>query len=299
MNPPKRIVISASRRTDLPAFYMPWFMQQLERGTIETVNPFNRRTKKIPLSPRTIHSIVFWSKNFGPFIEEGFGERIKQAGFNLFFNFTVNSESHLLEPQVPPLDDRLDQLERLCVTYGADAVTWRFDPICFYETEAGRRHNLVDFERIAKTAVECGIRRCITSFRDDYQKIRKRTAALRDFRFIDPSIEKKARILIQMAAQLDDIGIGLYACCEKAVLDTLPSNSKLHPAACIDNQVLARLYGDDVSVKRDSGQRLQKGCGCRMSVDIGDYKQHPCYHNCLFCYANPVDKSGSFGRTAT
>jgi len=286
----KRIIISASRRTDIPAFYMPWFMERIERGYAQTVNPYNRQTKDIPLSPQHIHSIVFWSKSFGPFIAGGYGERLQKAGFHLFFNFTVNSESHRLEPHVPPLDDRLRHLERLCATYGAEAVTWRFDPVCFYETASGRRDNLGDFERIAKVASKCGVRRCITSFRDDYQKIRKRTATLSDFRFIDPPIEKKARILTRMAAYLDDIGISLYTCCEKAVLDTLPPDSGIHPAACIDNRLLARLYGDDVSLKRDSGQRVKQGCGCRVSVDIGDYKQHPCYHNCLFCYANPVEK---------
>jgi len=169
MNKTKRIVISASRRTDIPAFYMPWLMKQIERGHVQRVNPYNRQTKTIPLSPRHIHSIVFWSKNFGPFITGGYGERLQKAGFHLFFNFSVNSESHRLEPHVPPLDDRLDQLERLCTTYGAEAVTWRFDPVCFYETASGRRHNLNDFERIAGTAAKCGVRRCITSFRDDYR----------------------------------------------------------------------------------------------------------------------------------
>ena len=266
-------------------------MKRIERGQVQTVNPYNRQTKVIPLSPQPIHSIVFWSKNFGPFIAGGYGERLQEAGFHLFFNFTVNSESHRLEPHVPPLADRLDQLERLCTTYGAEAVTWRFDPICFYETASGRRNNLGDFECIASGTADCGVRRCITSFRDDYQKIRKRTATLPDFRFIDPPLEEKARILAWLAAYLDNIGISLYTCCEKAVLDTLPPDSGVHAAACIDNRVLARLYGDDVSLKRDSGQRVKKGCGCRVSVDIGDYKQHPCYHNCLFCYANPVEIS--------
>jgi len=286
----KRIVISASRRTDIPAFYMPWFMKRIERGHVQTVNPYNRRTKIVPLTPRHIHSVVFWTKNFGPFIAGGYGERLQKAGFHLFFNFTVNSESHRLEPRVPPLDDRLDQLERLCATFGAEAVTWRFDPVCFYETATGRRDNLGDFERIAGVVANCRVRRCITSFRDDYQKIRKRTATLSNFLFIDPPIEKKARILTRMAAYLDDIGISLYTCCEKAVLDTLPPDCHVQRAACIDNRLLARLYGDDVSLKRDSGQRVKQGCGCRVSVDIGDYKQHPCYHNCLFCYANPVEK---------
>jgi hypothetical protein len=273
---------------------MPWFIQRIERGHVKTVNPYNQQTKIIPLSPPDIHSIVFWSKNFGPFINGAFGEQLQRAGFGQFFNFTINSESEFLEPHVPPLDDRLEQLERLCDIYGADAVIWRFDPICFYETATAEQDNRRDFERIARFAAQCGIKRCITSFMDDYQKIRRRTAKISDFRFIDPPMEKKRRILTRMAAVLDASGIRLHTCCEKAVLDFLPPDSGIYPAACIDTRLLARLYGDDVSFRKDSGQRAKKGCGCCVSVDIGDYKQHPCYHNCLFCYANPVEKPEIF-----
>ncbi|MBW1644635.1 MAG: DUF1848 family protein [Deltaproteobacteria bacterium] len=57
--------------------------------------------------------MVFWSKNFRPFIENGYGDKLKKRGYNLFFNFTINSYSPLLEPNLPSLADRLDQLEML------------------------------------------------------------------------------------------------------------------------------------------------------------------------------------------
>ncbi len=287
----RRVVISASRRTDIPAFYMPWFMKRIDQGYIHTVNPYNRRTKIVSLSPADIHSIVFWSKNFGPFIQGGYGERLQKSGYHLFFNFTVNSESRQLEPHVPPLDHRLQQLEQLCAVYGAQAVTWRFDPICFFETGSGCRHNMSDFKRIADVAARCGIRRCITSFRDDYKKTDRRTAKLSGFRFIDPPLEKKVRLLTFMVAHLAGYHIGLYTCCEKAVLAALPPDSGVEAAACIDHRLLARLYGDDVSFSHDTGQRRKKGCGCHAAMDIGDYRRHPCFHNCLFCYANPVSPS--------
>ena len=287
-----RFVLSASRRTDIPAFYMPWFMTQLDRGSIQTVNPYNRRTKNIILSSQNVHSIVLWSKNFGPFIDGGYGARLSKADFPVFFNFTVNSESTQLEPHVPTLDERLIQLKKLCTSHGPEVVTWRFDPICFYETGAGRKHNLDDFKRIARAAAEMGIRRCITSFRDDYRKVRQRTGLMDGFRFSDPTVVQKVRILARMGTFLNKLGINLYTCCERSIMEALPPDGGIQPAACIDHGLLARLFGNDLSAKKDAGQRVKMGCGCHVAIDIGDYRQHPCYHNCLFCYANPTEPQG-------
>ena len=98
-----KIVLSASRRTDIPAFYMPWFMAQIEKGQFTVVNPFNRKESIVPATPDHVHSIVFWSKDFGAFIKKGFGQQLQKRGYYLFFNFTINSDNPLLEPHVPPL----------------------------------------------------------------------------------------------------------------------------------------------------------------------------------------------------
>jgi Domain of unknown function (DUF1848) len=288
MKEPTRIVISASRRTDIPAFYMPWFMERIEAGFFETINPFNQQKSTLPASPDTVHSIVLWSKNFGPFIRGGYADILKQKGFNLFFNFTVNSEDTLLEPQVPPLSERLQQLAELCRWNDPRAVAWRFDPICFYKTDQGpTRNNLSDFELIAEKAAQGGITRCITSFMDDYAKIRKRTAGMPGFAFVDPPLPEKTQLLTDLKQRLDPHSISLYTCCEKTVLDRLPQKSGIRASACIPNELLMEIFGGKLSLKRDTGQRTKKGCGCAVSRDIGSYALHPCYHNCLFCYANP------------
>ena len=155
MNPPPKIVISASRRTDIPAFYMPWFMDRIKRGFFEVVNPYNRKTRRIPATPDEVHTIVFWSKNFYPFLKNSWGEKLQKAGYHLFFNFTINSESPRLEPHLPSLDARLDQLAHLCDQFGSRVVNWRFDPICFFKTRSHKdivQHNLCNLERIADRA---------------------------------------------------------------------------------------------------------------------------------------------------
>ena len=288
MPTPPKIVISASRRTDIPAFYMPWFMQQLTRGRFEVVNPYNQHVSIVAATPQQVHSIVLWSKNFGPFIKGNYATQLEQMGYHLFFNFTINSHAPLLEPNVPPLEERLEQLEWLCDRFGPRAVNWRFDPLCFYQIPgAPIQDNRQDFTAIAQRAAALGIERCITSFMDHYPKIKKRTARLNGLSFIDPPLGQKAAIVVEMEEQLRAEGMDLALCCEKEVIAALPAHSAVTGSACIPGKLLQTLYGDGLSLKKDAGQRVKAGCGCSVSRDIGSYHRQPCYHNCLFCYANP------------
>ena len=286
---PTQIVISASRRTDIPAFYMEWFMRQLAAGRFEVVNPYNQKISVVPAAPEKVHTIVFWSKNFGPFLQNGYINALWGKGYHLFFNFTVNSSCRLIEPHVPTLESRLEQLTQLSRRVGPDAVHWRFDPICFFKTRNGQIHNnLEQFEKIADTVARLGIRRCITSFLDLYPKLYRRTAGVSDFEWVDPPMDQKIDILMDMATRLRKKDIQLYTCCEKEVLERLPESAVAVQGACIPNDLLMRLYGGKLSLKRDTGQRVQKGCGCSISSDIGSYRFHPCFHNCRYCYANPA-----------
>jgi hypothetical protein len=287
-----KIVISASRRTDIPAFYMKWFMKQIKNGHFEVVNPYNRHVSIVPATLDKVHTILFWSKNFGPFIKSGFGEKLREMGYNVYFNFTINSKEPLLEPNVPALEERIRQLEYLCRNFGAGSISWRFDPICFYKTKDGKIHdNLHDFNYISSKASRYGIKRCITSFMDDYHKIRKRIAKIPGFAFIDPPIEIKSEIILKLKDKLFDKNISLHTCCEKELLSILPENSGITKSSCIPNDLLMKLFGGSLSLNKDSGQRIKNGCGCKVSADVGSYSLHPCYHNCLFCYANPASST--------
>jgi len=294
---PHKIIISASRRTDIPAFYMPWFMRQIKRGFFEVINPFNQRVSRVPATPQKVHTIVFWSKNFGPFLDQNYGEQLLKQGYHLFFNYTVNSDDTDLEPNVPLLSKRLGQLEHLCQRFGADTINWRFDPLCFFKTGQGPlRDNLHDFSRIATKATECGILRCITSFMDHYPKIRRRLSTRPGFEFIDPPSKKKLNILSRLEKELSVGNIQLFVCCEKKLLEALPRSSSVTGSACIPGVLIQKLFGGRISLNKDAGQRVKAGCGCTRSTDIGSYRLQPCYHNCLFCYANPASRpAGRWG----
>jgi len=284
-----KIVISASRRTDIPAFYMDWFMDRIDKGFFETVNPYNQKKSIVPATPDHVHTIVFWSKNFARFIDGGFGEQLKKRGFHLFFNFTVNSDSPILEPNIPAIEKRLEQARILCKRFSPETVSWRFDPICFYTLpNRTMENNLESFSKIADQMGSYGIIRCVTSFMDHYSKIDRRPKPYAEFEFHDPDMDTKIKILQKMESILVPKKMKLYTCCEKKVLSAMPEETNIQNSSCIPNRLLKDLFGGKLSLKKDTGQRISLGCGCMVSTDIGLYKQHPCYHNCLFCYANPM-----------
>ena len=293
MNPPQEIVVSASRRSDIPAFYMPWFMDRIKAGHFEVLNPYNRRVSIVPATPGRVHTIVFWSKNYGPFIDGGYGVQLLEQGYHLFFNFTINSENDLLEPNLPPLSERLEQLAYLSENFGNRIIYWRFDPICHYRFGRGALHdNLKDFARIGHSAAAAGIERCLTSFMDHYAKIDRRLRLHPGLAFVDPPLTDKIRMLQEMENRLSVLNIQLATCCEKDVNAALPPGSSIGAGSCVPNRMLMDLFGGKLSTRKDAGQRVKAGCGCMVSADIGSYRHHPCYHNCLFCYANPASGAG-------
>ncbi len=293
MTAANRIVLSASRRTDIPAFYLDWFMEGIRRGVFEVIQPYNRRRIQVPATPEQVHTIVLWSKDFGPFLHRRIGEELLRRGFHLFFNFTVNSRDRILEPNVPPLADRLNQLCELARRFSPEAIHWRFDPLCRYRTADGRlQDNRHDFERIADAAATAGIHRCITSFVDLYAKVVRR-AQRAAIRFEDPPMNEKVSIIEAMSASLAQRKMALETCCEAELLANLPPDSKVAAGACVPGDRFMALFGGQVSLRHDAGQRRRAGCRCRVSVDIGSYDLHPCRHDCLFCYARPLSGSGT------
>lgn len=291
MAPSDRKVLSASRRTDIPAFYIEWFMARIKRGAFDLVNPYNGRRRVFEANPSTVHSIVFWSKNYHDLLKWSCGETLQQAGYNLFFHFSINSAAPDLEPAVPPLETRLEQLSELCARFGPDCITWRFDPICHYRRKGATplRDNLGDFEAIAAVAGKSGIQRCVTSFVDLYGKAVRR-AGTQGLEFVNPPMERQRRVLDGMTARLEGSGVALTTCCERQMQGRESGHDNLAAGACIDHDLLSHLFGEGLSFKRDRGQRVKQGCGCHVSVDVGDYRRHPCGHGCLFCYANPVSQ---------
>jgi len=287
----KQIVISASRRTDIPAFYMDWFMSGLHKGFFCIHHPYHRKKMIIPAPSESIHSIVFWSKNYEPFIQGKYADIIQSMGYHLYLHFTINTPLEILEPGVPPLENRLSQLEILSNLVGPEVINWRFDPICRYQItdQFGKTHiydNLSSIDTIARAVSNAGIKRCVTSFMDNYRKIQTRTQKISNFQFLEFSRKEQVEIILQMKTKLNRFDIKLYTCCEKDLLNEFSDDRQVQANSCIPNDFLMKHYGGQLAVKKDYGQRTRFGCECKVSKDVGDYVCHPCLHQCLYCYAN-------------
>lgn len=263
----------------------------IKKGFFRVENPFTRAIRMVPATPDRVAAIVFWSKDYGRFLEKEYGNQLLEMGFSLFFQFTVNTQVPELEPRMPTLSDRLDQMEALADRFGPDAVSWRFDPICHWQNREGETfHNLTDFPLIATRAAKAGLGSCTTSFLDLYPKVIRRGKRFGIF-FTDPPMERKHRIIERMHRFLSPLTIQLELCCEPDLTPPQDDFHKIKKAACIPGDHLHTLCGP-VSRRKDPGQR--KGCGCTQAMDIGSYTRHPCGHDCRYCYATPETDTAIF-----
>ena len=122
------IIVSASRSTDIPAFYCDWFLHRLKKGYSAWTNPFNG--VKSYISYRDTRFIIFWSKNPKPLIETGILDYLEKANIKCYIQYTLNDyEGNKLELNVPPLSERIETFKVLSKRLGKNAVIWRFDPL--------------------------------------------------------------------------------------------------------------------------------------------------------------------------
>jgi len=281
-----KAVISASKRTDIPAFYMRWLLDRLNDGFVDVPNPLYRnRVTRVSLRPEDVAWIVFWSKNYHVF-ERYAGEF---ASYELFFQFTINPPNAFLEPDVPSSSQALAQIAFLALRYGGSRVAWRYDPIVCWR-QSGALHSNYDplwFDMMCRELSSLGVARCHTSFADHYAKFRQRVRrAFPAVDLVDPPDTLKLSWAAELGAIARSHRMRLYSCAEPALDGVLPRGS------CIDGRLLNALGGSRVSCARtgDSQSAGREACACTRAIDIGDYQVHECGYSCLYCYANPNHK---------
>ena len=264
------MIISASRRTDIPAHYADWFFRRLEEGYALVRNPMNpRQVSRVNLSPEAVDGIVMWTKNPAPML----GRLASLRPYAYYFQFTLNAYGEGIEPGVPALEERINTFRALSDAIGRHRVVWRYDPVLLspaYTVD----HHLRGFEHIAKS-LSGYAEKCIISFLDFYPKI---AAAARSLGFIPVSDEQIRRVAAKLAQIACSYGFAVDACAEPADLSDLG----IGRARCIDDRLLSRIAGRPISAPKDRNQR--PACNCAASVDIGAYDT--CPHGCRYCYAN-------------
>ena len=276
-------VISASRRTDLVAFFPEWFASVIKKEEAKVHGP-SGHTYTVGLNPIAVHTVVLWSKNFTTVIENHSGLRAVLQKFDqLYCHFTISGLGDtIIERGVPPYRTSLSQLGDLVKIVGIpERITVRFDPIVYWEEGGDVCTNLSIFEKMAPSLHKNGIKNIRISFAQWYKKAVRR-AAKHGFCFIDPSKERKLEDVHSVVRVAQEWGLELYSCSQ----DFLTEIPEIRPSSCIDGDFLQNLHPEKeaVSAKKDKTQRTE--CSCTESTDIGSYSQF-CPHSCLYCYANP------------
>ena len=276
------MILSVSRRTDIPAFYSEWFFNRMKEGFVYVRNPMNiHQISKILLSPDVIDCIVFWSKNPRPMLSRL--DELKD--YMYYFQFTINPYDKGLELGVPKKGGIISTFKELSEKIGSKRVIWRYDPILLTE-KMGIEYHVHYFEEIAKR-LEGYIDTCVISFVDLYKKTQRN---LKDTTAREPSIKEMIEIATKLFLIAQKYGITIQTCAEEIALETIG----IKHGKCIDNTLIEDLLGVKLVVSKDPNQR--KECGCVQSIDIGEY--NTCAHGCKYCYANFKEETVTSNRAA-
>ncbi|NMA38730.1 MAG: DUF1848 domain-containing protein [Lentisphaerae bacterium] len=260
------MIISASRRTDIPAFYAEWLLRRLRAGYAETVNPFRpSQVTRVNLTPEHVDGLVLWSKNPAPLLP--FLPELIAFGIPFYLQFTVTPYDAALEPGVPPKSRVIDTFLRLSDQLGPQRLVWRYDPIIVTEAMTPSWHCEHFAALCAQLAPSCC--RCVISFVDPYRNSPQAQLA--------PDAADMHAIAAGFAPIAASWRLPLFTCAEPIDL----SSYGIAHGACIDSDLLGTLAGRKLHIPRDRHQRPD--CGCAKSIDLGRYGT--CRHGCTYCYA--------------
>lgn len=301
------IIISASRSTDIPAFYGEWFMNRLKAGYIKWNNPFNINKPQY-VSLRDARVIVFWTKNAAPF--EKYLDEIDAFGINYYFSFTLNDyEQENFEPNIPLLRDRIKTFQRLSNRLGKDRVIWRFDPLIV--TDKLGISQLLERIKVIGDELAPYTKKLVFSFADIevYKKVKHNMTAHDSswksftkndmYDFAEGLVKLNEKWQLELATCCEEVdfhefGIKHNSCIDgDLMLQLFPDDDKLVEFLIPESKKVlesidlfaAQTNSEEITInksRKDPGQR--KICGCIVSKDIGQY--NTCPHHCVYCYAN-------------
>ena len=293
------VIVSASRSTDIPAFYAYWFFHRLKVGYSAWTNPFNG--VKSFVSYQNTRFIVFWSKNPEPLL--GHLDELKERNIGCYIQYTLNDYvKEELEKGVPSLGERIDTFKRLVDKLGKGRVIWRFDPLILTDQ--------ISMEDLLRKVENIGdqlkgyTEKLVFSYADIalYKKVKANlekshvnytewsTAQMEEFAERLSELNQKWHYQLATCGEKIDIeqyGIQHNRCID----DDLMIRFAHHDKALMDVLGVEITEGDLFNPKptiikhrdnRDKGQR--QFCGCMVSKDIGEY--NTCPHLCEYCYAN-------------
>jgi len=285
-------VISASRRTDIPAFYSDWFINRIREGYAVVQNPFNNSvSSRVDLSCADVDAIVFWTRDARPMLKHL--NELNERGYRYYFQYTLNAYPSLLEPRVPSAAAAVATFRDLARCIGPERVIWRFDPVVVSDATP-EDWIFENFESLAMQ-LRGFTSRVVISFADYYAKVTRslgRVTGSTGVRFYD--VHQDPARLLRVASRLSDIALR-YSMTPESCAEVIDlAEVGISQGKCISDELIMSLFGIRVSSQKDKYQR--KACGCVSSRDIGHYDT--CVHGCVYCYATFARKLSSRNRAS-
>jgi len=266
------MILQTGLRTDIPAFYTPWFLRRLQEGFVLSRNPYNpRQITRYRLNPAVVDCIGFCTKNPAPMLPH----MDKLAGFGQHWFVTITPYGPDVEPHVPLKEQVIADFRRLSADLGPRCVTWRYDPILLTESYTIERH-LADFAAMC-AQLSGATDTCVFSFIDLYEKVKRNFPEVH-------AIRRGDRLLLgrEMAAIAANQGIRLKSCCEGDELAAFGVDT----TGCMTLSTYEKALGCRLNAPRLP--KTSRGCLCHLSADVGAY--NTCGHGCRYCYANADER---------
>lgn len=268
------MILSVSRRTDIPNFYSDWFITRIREGFLYVRNPMNvHQVSRIDLSPELVDCIVFWTKNSANMIDK----LDFLQDYVYYFQFTLTGYGKDIEPNLPgKREELIPTFQKLSEKIGKEKVIWRYDPILI-NARYTMDYHLKAFEEIAGK-LSGYTERVIISFVDLYAKTKRNTRNL-DIREL--SKEEMLYLAGQLAKIASRYNLIIESCAEQINLQEVG----ISHGSCIDKGLIEKILGCKLICEKDKNQRPE--CGCFESVEVGTY--NTCLNGCKYCYANYND----------
>ncbi len=268
------MIVSASYRTDIPAFYGRWFLRRLAAGEAWVRNPYGGKPYRVSLLPADVDAFVFWTRNLVPFAEAL--AAVEQRWVPYVIQYTVTGYPAALETGVPPAEHAIQQIRAVAERRGRAATVWRYDPILFTDLTPPEWHRETFAHLAHRLALH--VDEVTVSFCNIYRKTARNLGTIaqrQGFAWRDPDTHERRAFLAELAAIAAGEGLRLTVCSQPEL-----EQPAVDAAACIDTARLSRLAGRPIAV-RQKGNR--PGCLCAEGRDIGAYDT--CAHGCGYCYA--------------
>ncbi len=274
------MIISASRRTDIPAFFAKWFINRVREGFCYVPNPMNsKQVAQIDLKLKNVDLFVFWTKNPRPFFP--YLHELTESGYKYYFQFTVNNYPKEFEPNLPHFKEIVGTFQDLSELVGKEKVIWRYDPILISNITDINFH-CDNFTQILKQ-LSPFTDHIVTSLYDNYRESSYRIKKLeKQGVFLTTpakTLTDSLEILKHLVKEANLYNLDVYSCAEEEVI---LHSTGIFKGKCIDPHYINKVFNINVTSKKDPGQR--ELCGCVLSRDIGVYET--CFHGCTYCYAS-------------